>query len=167
MTEFAYNNSINRTTSLNLFEIVTDFKPKKLIDLILMAHHSRVSDSTSAFTSHICALHEEIRDNIMKNNADYKASVDLQSRLRTFNVRRSPPGTVEKLHARSAGPFQILKIINSNVYVDFPPEFGISCTFNVEDLVSYKDTFDTPSDPFMDEPTCDLISERRHYLHFL
>ena len=55
----------------------------------------------------------------MKNNADYKPSVDLHRRLRTFNVgdyvtvrlrpERFPLGTVKKLHARTAGPFQILK----------------------------------------------------------
>ena len=49
-------------------------------------HHSRVTDSASAFASHIHALHEEIREKIMKNNADYKAYVDLHHRLRTFNV---------------------------------------------------------------------------------
>jgi len=46
-----------------------------------MAHdHSRVSDSASAFASHIRALHEEIREKIIKNNADYKASADLHRR---------------------------------------------------------------------------------------
>jgi len=70
------------------------------------------------------------------------------------------PGTVKKLHARSARPFKILKKINSNAYVvDLPPDFGISCTFNVEDLVLYRGTFDTSSDPFVDEPTQNLFSE--------
>ena len=40
-------------------------------------HHFRVSDSASVFASHIRALHEEIREKIMKNNADYKASANL------------------------------------------------------------------------------------------
>jgi len=39
-----------------------------------------------------------------------------------------------------------------------PSNFGISCTFNVEDLVAYRGTFDTPSDPFVDEPTRDFFS---------
>ena len=87
MTEFAYNSSINRTTCLSLFEVVTDFKPRQPIDLVHMAHHhSRVSDSASTFASHLHALHEEIREKIMKNNADYKAYADVHRRLRVFNV---------------------------------------------------------------------------------
>ena len=44
---------------------------------------------------------------------------------------RYPPGIVKKLLARSAGPFKILKKINSNAYVvDLPPDFDISPSFN-------------------------------------
>jgi len=43
--------------------------------------------------------------------------------------------------------------------VDLSLNFGISCTFNVENLVSYRGIFDTPSVLFMDEPTHDLLSE--------
>ena len=51
---------------------------------------------------------------------------------------RFPLGTVKKLHALSAWPFKIFKKINSNAYVvDLSPDFGISCTFNVEDLIPY------------------------------
>ena len=85
MAEFAYNSSVNKTTGFNPFEIVTGFKPRQPIDLIPMAHHHyRVSDSASAFASHIRALHEEIKEKIMKNNANYKTSVDLHRRLRTL-----------------------------------------------------------------------------------
>ena len=67
MAEFAYNGSANRTTGLSPFEIVTGFKPRQLVDLILIAHHYfRVSDSASAFASHIRALHEKIREKIIK-----------------------------------------------------------------------------------------------------
>ena len=82
-----YNSSVNRTMSLNPFEIVTGFKPRQSIDLVSMTHHHfRISNSASAFASHIRALHEKIIDKIMKNNADYKAFVDLQHTIRTFNV---------------------------------------------------------------------------------
>jgi len=54
MAEYAYNSSVNRTTSLTPLKIVTDFKPRQPIDLVLMAHHhSKISDSASVFTSHI------------------------------------------------------------------------------------------------------------------
>ena len=73
MAELAYNGSVNRTTGLNPFEIVNGYKPRKPVDLIPMAHHhSRVSDSLSTFVSHIRALHKEIKEKIMKNNANYK-----------------------------------------------------------------------------------------------
>ena len=43
--------------------------------------------------------------------------------------------------------------------MDLLSNFGISCTFNVENLVSYRCTFDTDSDPFVDEPTPNLLFE--------
>ena len=43
--------------------------------------------------------------------------------------------------------------------MDLSPDFGINCTFNVENLISYRDTFDTLSNPFVDELTQNL-SER-------
>ena len=50
-----------------------------------------------------------------------------------------PLGAVKKLIARSVDPFKILKKINLNAYViDLPPDFGISSTFNISDLVAYK-----------------------------
>jgi len=43
--------------------------------------------------------------------------------------------TVKKLHARSTGPFQVLKKLTDNAYViGIPKDFGISSTFNIEDL---------------------------------
>ena len=98
------------------FEIVIDFKYKQPIDLVLMAHHhSRVSDSSSAFASHKRALHDKkIKDEMMKNNANHKTSTDLHYKLTIFNVRdyvmvrlrpeRFPPKTMKKLHVRSARP---------------------------------------------------------------
>jgi len=105
---------VTRTADLSLFEIVTGFKFRQPINLVPMTHHSRVSDSASAFASHIRALHEEIREKIMKNNVDHKAFVDLHRRLRTnvsdyvmvrMRLDRLSSRTMKKLHARSAGPF--------------------------------------------------------------
>ena len=52
---------------------------------------------------------------------------------------RYPPGIVKKLLARSAGPFKILKKINSNAYeVDLLSDFSIIPSFNIEDRIAYK-----------------------------
>lgn len=67
---------------------------------------------------------------------------------------RYPFGIVKKLQAYSASPFKILKKLGSNVYaIDIPSNYGISSTFNVVDLLSFKGPTIIhlfPYDPFDD-----------------
>ena len=66
---------------------------------------------------------------------------------------RFPSGTVKKLHARGAGPFKILKKLGPNAYIiDLPSDYGFSSTFNVSDLIKYKEPITIPSDPFEPNP---------------
>ena len=70
---------------------------------------------------------------------------------------RFPSGTVRKLQARSAGPFKVLKRMGLNAYViDLPYDYGISSSFNIENLVAYKSLTAIPDTPF-DEPLLDPI----------
>jgi len=39
MAKFVYNGSINKTIGLSPFEVITGFKSRQPVDLILMAHH--------------------------------------------------------------------------------------------------------------------------------
>ena len=49
------------------------------------------------------------------------------------------------MHARASGPFCILKKLGSNAYLlELPPEMSISPVFNVEDLMTYRGTFEPP-----------------------
>jgi len=66
---------------------------------------------------------------------------------------------VKKLHARRAGPFKIIKRVRPNAYVlELPPDLGISSTFNISDLVEYRELVVIPSEhlelipPFESEP---------------
>ena len=71
---------------------------------------------------------------------------------------RFPPGTLKKLHARGAGPFKVIKKVGPNAYVlELSPELGISSTFNISDLVEYREPTMIPSEPF--EPDNILESE--------
>ena len=66
---------------------------------------------------------------------------------------RFPPGTLKKLHARGAGLFKIIKRVGPNAYVlELPPELGISSTFNISDLVEYKEPAMIPCEPFEPDP---------------
>ena len=49
MAEFAYNNSINRTTRMSPFEIVTGYNPRTPIDLIPLPRDYRSSQYVEAF----------------------------------------------------------------------------------------------------------------------
>jgi len=51
--KFVYNNSVNRTTDMSLFEIVTGYKHGASIDLIHMFASQRPFESTFAFASDI------------------------------------------------------------------------------------------------------------------
>jgi len=172
--------------SLPLIATAPSFSPnglacsgsQSLPPLLPIPHHSKVSSSAFAFAYHTSALHEKIRDKIMKNNANYKASTDFHRRLKKFNVgdnvmirlrpERFSLRAVKKLHAQSAGPFQIRKKINLNVcVVNLPPKFCINCTFNVEHFIPYRCTFYIHFNPFMDEPTRNLSSVNPHCLQFL
>ena len=68
-----------------------------------------------------------------------------------------PSGTVKKLQAHSARPFKVLKRIGLNAYViDLLHDYGISSSFNIEDLVAYKGPIVIPDNLF-DEPLLDPI----------
>ena len=86
---------------------------------------------------------------IQVSNSQYKIHADTYRHYAEFQVRdyvmirirpeRFPSGTIKKLQARSAGPFMVLKRMGPNAYViDLPHDYGISFSFNIEDLVAYK-----------------------------
>ena len=77
---------------------------------------------------------------------------DNRNRLNTFNI-----SDVQKLHACSSDPFQVLMKLNDNIYIiDLSIDFDICSIFNIDCLVYYKglDVI-----PLVDEPSYELIFE--------
>jgi len=157
--QFAYNSSIDRSIGMSPFEVVHGYKPRKPLDLFPMSIHARVSESAESFACRIQDLHIEISKQIQASNAQHKLQADLDKRHNEFNVgdyvvirirpERFPSGTNRKLHARSAGPFKVLQRVGPNAYVlDFPHDFSINSTFNIDDLVVYHKPLSIPNDPF-------------------
>ncbi|KAL9365035.1 hypothetical protein Peur_042908 [Populus x canadensis] len=74
-----------------------------------------------------------------------------------FVPERFPPGSYNKLHARRAGPFTVLKKLGPNAYViDLPPTYAISLVFNIEDLTAFNGQNDFPS-PLDDQSVFPLL----------
>lgn len=82
-------------------------------------------------------LHAEVRQNIALCNENYKLAADAHRQHVGFQendyvmVRVSPEHFTKhfskKLHARTTGPFGILKKLGSNAYLlDLPPHLTIS-----------------------------------------
>ena len=84
LAEFAYNDSVNRSTGMSPFEIVMGRRPRKPIDLVPSPLHARVSESAESFADHIRSLHEHIRHHIETSNARYKELADTHKRAREF-----------------------------------------------------------------------------------
>ena len=65
LAKFAYNNSINRSTGLSPFEIVTCSEPRKPINLLSLPISNRPSASSESFAHD---LHNKIRQQIAVSN---------------------------------------------------------------------------------------------------
>ena len=77
----------------------------------------------------------------------------MNHRYKEFNVgeyvmvhicpERIPKMFSKKLYARAIGPYSIIRKLGSNAYLlDLPNDMDISLIFKVEDLLSYRGTFE-------------------------
>ena len=95
---------------------------------------------------------------IALSNTSYKLAANAHQRHKEFKVRdymmvcicpkHYPKHAVKKLHARSIGPFQIVRRLGSNAYLlDLPPNLFISLVLNVSELSLHHGTFSPPIIP--------------------
>ena len=147
--EFAYNSTVSRTTGRTPFKIVYGQIPRRPLDLTPVDPHTKTFEEGISFAQYMSDMHHDIHSRIVSQNEKYKAVADVGRRLVSFSVgdlvmvrlrsERYSPGVATKLHARSAGPFPIVRVMNENAYVvGIPSDWGMSSTFNVSDLVWYR-----------------------------
>ncbi|CAL8155920.1 unnamed protein product [Prunus armeniaca] len=147
--EFAYNNSVNRSTKKTPFEAAYGLKPQHVIDLVPLPQEMRVSDEGEGFADHVKRVHEEVKTAIKASNESYAAAANQHRRLKDFeegdmvlvHLRRDrfPKGTYHKLKSKKFGPCKVLKKISSNAYMlELPPDLQISPIFNVSDLYLFE-----------------------------
>jgi len=153
LAEFAFNNSVNRSTGCTPFEVVYGFRPNTPLDIIPLPSPPRPSEAALDFSNYMRDVHEECKRRLTVHTNSCAAIANIKRRDQQFiqgdmvlvhlRPERFPPGSFTKLHARRAGPFQITKKLGSNAYViDLPTDFGISPIFNIEDLTEFKGDFD-------------------------
>ena len=83
-SEFAYNNSVNRSTGKSPFQIVNGYSLRTPIDLVPLPPHMRVSEPAENFAKHIHDLHAEIRRKISLSNEEYKLAADVHRRSKNL-----------------------------------------------------------------------------------
>lgn len=107
-----------------------------------------ISEAGLDFSDHITSLFEEVRQRIALQTDNYAGHTNQRHNDKQFEVgdrilirlhsKRFALGSFNKLHARRAGPFPILKKLGSNAYIINPPStFNISPVLNAEDLTEF------------------------------
>jgi len=146
--EFAYNDSPNRSTGLNPFQILYGMHPRGVHELRDLGKLEKRSVDGEDFAQAMRNLHEQVKQILQDSNQKYKQRADLKRREVQFNVgddvlaylrkERFPKREYSKLKFKKIGPCKILRRFSANAYeIQLPPEIGISPIFNVADLFPY------------------------------
>ncbi|GKC31597.1 RNA-directed DNA polymerase [Tanacetum coccineum] len=174
--EFAYDRSVNRTTSKSPFEVVYGRNPITPLDLVPVPEVGQFSEEEADQSDQIKDLHRSVREHIIRHNEQYKEHADKRRKqvlyregdLVWIHLRKERflEGRFGKLKPRGDGPFRVLKKINDNTYkIELPGHYNVSATFNVADLSPYKgdsdDEPDSGSSLFQEgEDDADAVNKR-------
>lgn len=136
--EFAYNNSVNKSTKKTPFEIVTGVHSRGISKLRDISKEDKRSAEAEEFAEHLKKVHTQVKQQLGDMNQKYKEQANEKKRHKEFKVgdevmvylrkERFPVGTFNKLKMRKFGPCKILKKFDSgNAYeVELLDGVGIS-----------------------------------------
>jgi hypothetical protein len=147
--EFAYNDSINRSTGKSLFQIVYGMHPRGILELRDSEHNATRSASVEDLAEAMKELHSQVKERLQNSSQKYKHREDQHRRQLQFEVgdlilahlrkERFPKGKYNKLKMNKIGPCKVLKKFGANAYeIELPDGIGISLIFNISDLYPYK-----------------------------
>ncbi|KAI4313089.1 hypothetical protein MLD38_037861 [Melastoma candidum] len=154
--EFAYNRAPSSTTKSLPFQVVYGLNPLVPVKLMPASDMRSVSRDAEERAKEMRSLHEKIRAQIEKANQRYTERANRGRRMKIFqpgdfvwiHLRkdRFPGKRKNKLMPRAEGPFKIIERINENAYkIDLPGDYGVSATFNVQDLMPFVEDDDDES----------------------
>jgi hypothetical protein len=147
--EFAYNDSMNRSTGKSPFQIVYGTQLRGVSELRESEQTATSSASAEEFAEAMKELHSKVKQRLQDSNQEYKCRADQHRRQLQFEVgdlvlahlrkERFPRGTYNKLKMKKIGPCRVLKKFGENAYeIELPDGIGISSIFNVSDLYPYR-----------------------------
>ena len=128
------------------------------MDLVPLPSPKASSTEAINYATDLTEIHHLVKERITAYNAKIKGTVDARRRPLEYQegdmvmIGLRPEcyamEKAHKLHPRTAGPFPVRRVINSNAYdMAIPPDWGISSTFNICDLVAYQGPLEVPSEP--------------------
>jgi hypothetical protein len=178
--EFAYNDSLNRSTRQSPIQIVYGIQPRGVSKLKDSEQTEFRSARVEDFAEAMKELHSQVKERLQNSNQEYKCRADQHRQEIQFEVsdlilahlrkERFPRGTYNKLKMKKIGPCKIIRKFGANAYeIELPNGIGISLIFNISDLYPYRAEEDseqtefqwTKQMPVAEKPQMESILDKR------